>query len=198
MVLFFGLITIMPFWFYEKTATYLPLGTAYVNLPQWMVWLLVFLPHVLVSAVLASIATAIHHKRAARNAKEALSAVDEPAKRLGFPVFVLPVAAAASMESAIKFMVGRLAADGFLPPELADEVASCVLKREKLGSTALGRGFALPHTTKAELERVIGILAHCPRPVPWDAPDAQGVQTIRLGCGSRSPPWRSPPCLGAD
>lgn len=60
LVVVFGLITIMPWWWYEKTASYLPLGAIYVNRARPEVMLRVFVPHLLVSLVLASGLTAAH------------------------------------------------------------------------------------------------------------------------------------------
>jgi hypothetical protein len=71
LVLIFGIITIIPWWYYEKTHTYLPLGTVYVNSPKLAVLLFVLLPHTLISIALAAFATFVHNKLVARSAKQA-------------------------------------------------------------------------------------------------------------------------------
>jgi len=71
LVVIFGIITITPWWYYEKTDTYLPLGAVYVNSHKWSVVLFVLLPHMLISIALASIITLIHKKPAARSTKQA-------------------------------------------------------------------------------------------------------------------------------
>ena len=109
-----------------------------------------------------------------------MSEVEHIAKTLAFPVVVLPNVAALSTESAIRFLVERLKQDGSLPAESADEIVSSVLKRESLGSTALGGGAALPHGTHSAIDRVLGILARSSSSIPWESPDGQPVVTICL------------------
>lgn len=109
-----------------------------------------------------------------------MSEVEQIARTLGFPVVDLPAVAAHSMESAIRFMVERLVLDGSLRVGSADAIVSSVLKRESLGSTALGGTVAMPHSISSTADRVLGILAHSPSPVPWDSPDGQPVETICL------------------
>src|SRR5437588_13062752 len=102
-----------------------------------------------------------------------MSTVEQIAAKLGFPVVVLPDAAAGAVESPSRFLVDRLVAGGVVHAGATDEVVHGVLKREMLGSTALGEGVALPHSVTSVVDRVIGILAHCSFPVPWEAPDGQ-------------------------
>lgn len=61
-VLSMGVITIIPWWHQEKTHTYLPLGTAYVNSPNLGVLLFVFLPHLFISVFIAVVAAVVHRK----------------------------------------------------------------------------------------------------------------------------------------
>ena len=70
--------------------------------------------------------------------------------------------------------------DGSLHVESTDETVTSVLKRESLGSTALGGAVALPHGINSAVDRVLGILARSSSPVPWDSPDGQPVETICL------------------
>jgi hypothetical protein len=64
LVLIFGGITVLPFWYYGKTDTYLPLGTVYVNSPQAAVIPFVLLPHLAVSVGLAALAAVLHRRLA--------------------------------------------------------------------------------------------------------------------------------------
>ena len=50
--------------------------------------------------------------------------------------------------------------------------------REQLGSTGLGRGFALPHARVERLDRFFGLFARLARPVPFDAVDGQPVDLV--------------------
>ena len=106
--------------------------------------------------------------------------VEQIAANLGFPVVILPDAAAGSVESAIRFLVECLIERGFLQVESADEAVNKILKREMLGSTAVGEGAALPHSGISGVDRLIGIFAHCASPVPWESPDGQKVRSICL------------------
>ena len=55
-----------------------------------------------------------------------------------------------------------------------------LLQREKLGTTGIGRGIAIPHGKMQELERLHGIFARLPKPVDFDAIDEQPVDLIFL------------------
>jgi len=52
------------------------------------------------------------------------------------------------------------------------------LAREKLGSTGLGEGVAVPHSRIEGLEYPIGYLLTLAEPAPYDAPDNQGVDIL--------------------
>ena len=109
-----------------------------------------------------------------------MSTVEEIATKLGFAYVTLPDAAAGSVESAIRFLVVRLLEGGLLHGQSVDQIVSNVLSRESLGSTALGSGVAVPHTTSSAVDRMIGVFAHCSFPVPWKTPDGQAVRSICL------------------
>jgi mannitol/fructose-specific phosphotransferase system IIA component (Ntr-type) len=109
-----------------------------------------------------------------------MSELERIAKTLGFQIVLRPDDAAHSMESAIRFLVGRLTDEGFLPATSAQEVISDLLRREGLGSTAFGGAIALPHAVSSSVNRVLGILARCAHPVPLGAPDGQPVRNICL------------------
>lgn len=57
-------------------------------------------------------------------------------------------------------------------------VFDVILERERLGSTALGRGVAIPHAKLAELDRVVGVFATLARPVSFDAVDDLPVDLV--------------------
>jgi hypothetical protein len=59
-------------------------------------------------------------------------------------------------------------------------VFECLLQREKLGSTGLGQGIAIPHGKFSELDRVQGLFARLAHPVDFDAPDDQPVDLVFL------------------
>ena len=59
-----------------------------------------------------------------------------------------------------------------------DLVASCLLKREDLGSTGIGRGVAIPHARLPDLQRPYGLLAKLKNPIEFDAIDGQQVDIV--------------------
>lgn len=66
-------------------------------------------------------------------------------------------------------------------PELtASAIEQALLARERLGSTGLGAGFALPHARLEGLARFVGLFARPARPVDFDAIDGQPVDTVFL------------------
>jgi nitrogen PTS system EIIA component len=51
-------------------------------------------------------------------------------------------------------------------------------EREKLGSTGIGKGIAIPHGKLAELPRLYGLFARLDRPIPFEAIDDQPVDLV--------------------
>jgi PTS system nitrogen regulatory IIA component len=60
------------------------------------------------------------------------------------------------------------------------DILQALLAREKLGSTALGRGVALPHTRLSWLQEPLAILARLNRPIDLDARDGEPVDLVFL------------------
>jgi PTS system fructose-specific IIA component/PTS system nitrogen regulatory IIA component len=97
-----------------------------------------------------------------------------------FPAVAIPLDAAASPENAIRFLVGKLVAIGELPALAASQVEQAVLARESLGSTAVGKGVAVPHGICGMLKRVIGIVGKSSKGIDWETPDGTSVHRICL------------------
>ncbi|MGH6817160.1 MAG: PTS sugar transporter subunit IIA [Methylovirgula sp.] len=73
------------------------------------------------------------------------------------------------------------------------QILTALEAREKLGSTGLGQGFALPHARIEGLDRFIGLFATLVRPIAYDAVDEKPVDLIFLllipaGAGSEPIP----------
>ena len=58
------------------------------------------------------------------------------------------------------------------------EVLLALIEREKLGSTGVGRGVAIPHARFNGLNRVYGFFTRLEKPVDFDAMDRQPVDLI--------------------
>ena len=59
-----------------------------------------------------------------------------------------------------------------------DQITSCLLKREELGSTGIGKGIAIPHARLPDLQRPYGLLAKLKQPIEFDAIDGQEVDVV--------------------
>ena len=57
-------------------------------------------------------------------------------------------------------------------------VFDSLFAREKLGSTGLGQGIAIPHGRIKGLREAAGALVRLKQPIPFDAPDGQQVVLI--------------------
>jgi PTS system nitrogen regulatory IIA component len=55
-----------------------------------------------------------------------------------------------------------------------------LLQREKLGSTGIGHGIAIPHGKLPKLDRLFGLFARLDRPVDFESLDGQPVDLIFL------------------
>jgi nitrogen PTS system EIIA component len=60
------------------------------------------------------------------------------------------------------------------------EILEILLQREKLGSTGVGSGVAIPHGKLPKLGRLFGLFARLQRPIDFEALDNQPVDLIFL------------------
>jgi PTS system nitrogen regulatory IIA component len=58
------------------------------------------------------------------------------------------------------------------------QVFDSLFAREKLGSTGLGQGIAIPHGRIKGLKEALGAFVRLKQPIPFDAPDGQPVSLI--------------------
>ena len=61
-----------------------------------------------------------------------------------------------------------------------------VMRRERLGSTAIGNGIAIPHAVHQDLTRVMGIIAVLTSPIDFDAQDRKPVDIVCLVIGPQN------------
>jgi PTS system nitrogen regulatory IIA component len=59
-------------------------------------------------------------------------------------------------------------------------ILEILLQREKLGSTGVGNGVAIPHGKLSKLNKVFGLFARLERPVDFEALDGQPVDLVFL------------------
>src|SRR5271157_3803870 len=60
----------------------------------------------------------------------------------------------------------------------AREIYDSVLQRERLGSTGIGDGVAIPHGKLARCDHIFGVFARLDRPIDFEAPDGLPVDLI--------------------
>jgi len=59
-----------------------------------------------------------------------------------------------------------------------DVVVAALARRERLGSTALGKGVALTHARSIAVARPFWILGRSPKGLDWAAPDGEPVEIV--------------------
>jgi PTS system nitrogen regulatory IIA component len=60
------------------------------------------------------------------------------------------------------------------------EIFDVILQRERLGSTGVGNGIAIPHGKLSSLDRIVGVFARLDHPVDFEALDDQPVDLVFL------------------
>ncbi|MGQ7793088.1 PTS IIA-like nitrogen regulatory protein PtsN [Faunimonas sp. B44] len=93
------------------------------------------------------------------------------------PDSVLPALKAQSKKQVIQDLCEKASRVTGLPER---EIFETILQRERLGSTGVGHGVAIPHGKLAQIERLTGVFARLARPVDFDAIDEQPVDLVFL------------------
>ncbi|MGA9423142.1 MAG: PTS sugar transporter subunit IIA [Rhodanobacteraceae bacterium] len=63
-------------------------------------------------------------------------------------------------------------------PDDAESVAEALAARERLGSTGLGHGVAIPHGRSADLDHARAAFVQLAEPLDWDASDNMPVDLV--------------------
>ncbi|NOH80147.1 PTS IIA-like nitrogen regulatory protein PtsN [Vibrio sp. RE86] len=58
------------------------------------------------------------------------------------------------------------------------ELFECMLSREKMGSTGIGNGIAIPHARMHSSDKAVAVLLQCESPVEFDAIDNRPVDLL--------------------
>ena len=91
------------------------------------------------------------------------------------PRGVVPQLRISNKKAALQELARRAAAMTGLPER---RIHDTLTERERLGSTGIGRGIAIPHGKFAELTRPYGLFARLERPIAFDAIDNQPVDLV--------------------
>src|SRR5215813_9813562 len=100
-----------------------------------------------------------------------------PLNDLVAPHAVVPALKVNSKKQAIQELAAR-AAELTGHPER--EILEILQQREKLGSTGIGNGIAIPHGKLPKLEKLFGLFARLDRPIDFEALDGQPVDLVFL------------------
>jgi PTS system nitrogen regulatory IIA component len=93
------------------------------------------------------------------------------------PNAILPALKVNAKKQAIQELAARAAA---LTGQNERAILEVLLQREKLGSTGVGNGVAIPHGKLPKLGRLFGLFARLERPIDFEALDEQPVDLIFL------------------
>ncbi|MDR9828348.1 PTS IIA-like nitrogen regulatory protein PtsN [Vibrio sp. FNV 38] len=58
------------------------------------------------------------------------------------------------------------------------ELFECMLSREKMGSTGIGNGIAIPHARMQSTDNAVAVLLQCQDPIEFDAIDNRPVDIL--------------------
>jgi nitrogen PTS system EIIA component len=98
-----------------------------------------------------------------------------PLSDLVSPQAVIPTLRAGNKKQALQDLATRATDICGLPQR---EIFDILLQRERLGSTGVGNGIAIPHGKLPKLERLFGVFARLERPIDFDAMDGQPVDLM--------------------
>ena len=90
---------------------------------------------------------------------------------------ILPALKANSKKQLLQVLAERASEITGMPER---EVFDTILQRERLGSTGVGNGIAIPHGKLGGVKRIIGVFARLDAPVDFDALDDQPVDLVFL------------------
>jgi nitrogen PTS system EIIA component len=93
------------------------------------------------------------------------------------PDSVVPSLKAKTKKQLLQELASRAARLTGLPERGIFDV---LLQRERLGSTGLGQGIAIPHGKIAGLKGIVGIFARLAEPIDFDAVDGEPVDIVFL------------------
>lgn len=83
---------------------------------------------------------------------------------------------ATDKEGVVRELVACLVESGQLKSDEQENIVEAILKREKLGSTGIGRGIAVPHTKHASVDQPVGTVGVSAEGIDFESLDGEKVQ----------------------
>jgi nitrogen PTS system EIIA component len=93
------------------------------------------------------------------------------------PDAIVPALKVSTKKQALQELAQRAAGMSGLPDR---EIFDTLLQRERLGSTGIGHGIAIPHGKLAKVEKLFGLFARLDRPIDFEALDGEPVDLVFL------------------
>ena len=93
------------------------------------------------------------------------------------PHAIIPALKVSGKKQVLQELAGRAAE---LSGQSERTIFETLQQREKLGSTGVGNGIAIPHGKLPKLDRLFGVFARLERPVDFEALDGQPVDLVFL------------------
>jgi mannitol/fructose-specific phosphotransferase system IIA component (Ntr-type) len=94
------------------------------------------------------------------------------------PSLFIPKLKAKKKDSVLQELVDKVCASGIVRD--ADPLLEMLRSREKLGSTGIGRGVAVPHGRSLAVQRVVAVFGHHSKGIEWQAVDGEPVRLVFL------------------
>ncbi|HVX99991.1 MAG TPA: PTS IIA-like nitrogen regulatory protein PtsN [Pseudorhodoplanes sp.] len=91
------------------------------------------------------------------------------------PQAIMPALKVNAKKQALAEIAARAAA---LSGQNERAILDVLIQREKLGSTGIGHGVAIPHGKLPKLDRLFGVFARLERPIDFEALDGEPVDLI--------------------
>ena len=93
------------------------------------------------------------------------------------PGAIIPALRVSNKKALLQEVCDRAATLSAEPPR---EIFEAVLQRERLGSTGVGNGIAIPHGKLPQVDRIFGVFARLEKPIEFEAVDGAPVDLVFL------------------
>jgi len=94
------------------------------------------------------------------------------------PSLFLPSLISKNKDGVLRELVGHVRSSGLVREDAP--VLEMLKSRERLGSTGIGHGIAVPHGRSLSVQRLVAGFAKHDKGVEWDSPDGEKVHLIFL------------------
>ncbi|ALE03282.1 PTS IIA-like nitrogen regulatory protein PtsN [Bartonella ancashensis] len=93
------------------------------------------------------------------------------------PEAIIPALRANSKKQVLKVLAEKAAELTGLDEDVVFDI---IMQREKLGSTGIGNGIAIPHGKLSNVKQIVGVFARLENPVDFEALDDEPVDLVFL------------------